>query len=655
MFEFIRTHQRLMQLVLLILILPSFALIGVSGYTTYMSGDHDLVQIGDSAITQQEFDEARRNQLQRLQASAGGAVDPAILDTTEARSALLESLIERRLIIDEATAERFSVSDAMLRDAIASIPELQVDGRFSPERYNEVLAAMGISSRDFEQGQRGELALQRVLGPIGATARVPATVSQAVAQALTSQRTVRLRVFDAADYKADIQITEADVKAWYDANQEQLQVPEYVSANYLVLDEAAAMQGLPEISDSDMRAYYEQNKSRYVMPARVQVSHILFDVPAGASDAQRADVLKKAQAVAERAKADPSRFAELARTESDDAGTANEGGRLGWITRGSWPEALEEAVFALEKGKTSDVVEGPDGYHVFLAEDVQPETGETFEQAQAKVQSEIRRQLAADRYAEMASRLTDLVYDEQTSLQPAAQALGLEVRTANGIARDGLLDASDVSGENAAAESPDAQILNDVRVRRALFSGQTYTDKHNSGVIEISPSVLVVVRIDEVTPAHVLPLEKAEDFIRERLLAERSLDAASKAGVAMLTQLQGNTGTAEPEGFGTAQTVSRIDTQGLSKPVLDAAFAADANSLPAYVGVEGGQGYVLIRVEGAEAGKDDPTLNASLTAQISQALGTAEQSAVLRAMREAAEVRLLPEAEEALKPEGQQG
>src|SRR5690606_15474145 len=190
MFDFIRTHQRLMQLVLLILILPSFALIGVSGYTNYVSGDHDLVAVGDSAITQQEFDEARRNQLQRMQASSGGAFDPAVLDTPQARSALLESLIERRLIIDEASKKRFSVSDAMLREAIASIPELQEDGRFSPQRYNQVLASMGVSSREFEQGQRAELALQRVLGPIGATAGVPATVTQTVEQALTAQRTI---------------------------------------------------------------------------------------------------------------------------------------------------------------------------------------------------------------------------------------------------------------------------------------------------------------------------------------------------------------------------------------------------------------------------------------------------------------------------------
>ncbi|TFL11229.1 peptidylprolyl isomerase [Pusillimonas caeni] len=653
MFDFIRTHQRLMQLVLLILILPSFALIGVSGYTNYVSGDHDLVAVGDSAITQQEFDEARRNQLQRMQASSGGAFDAAALDTPQARSALLESLIERRLIIDEASKERFSVSDAMLREAIASIPELQEDGRFSPQRYNQVLASMGVSSRDFEQGQRAELALQRVLGPVGATAGVPATVTQAVEQALTAQRTIRLRAFDSADYAGQIQISEADVKAWYDANQQQLQLPEYVSADYLLLDEAAAMQSLPEITESEMRAYYEQNKARYVMPARVQVSHILIEAPEGA--AQRDEARGKAEEIAKRLAADPAQFAEVAKAESQDAGTAGSGGRLGWITKGSWPQSLEDAVFALKKGEVSGAVEGPDGFHVFLAEDVQAEAGETFDQAKAKVQGEIRRQLAADRYAEMATRLTDLVYDDQTSLQPAAQALGLQVRSANGIARDRLLAATDIEGGKAAAQSDDAQVLDDPRVRRALFSSQSYTDKHNSGVIEISPGVMVVVRVNQITPAHVLPLEKAGDQIRERLLAERSRDAARKAGEEALAALKGQAGNDVPEGFGSSQTISRVDPQGLGKPVLDAAFGADTQSMPAYVGVEGGQGYVIVRVEGAKSGQADPMLQASLSAQIGQAVGMAEQAAVLQAMREAAKVRMLPEAEKALQPEEQQG
>jgi len=652
MFDFIRTHQRLMQLVLLILILPSFALIGVSGYTNYVSGDHELVQVGDSAITRQEYDQARRNQLQQLQASRGGAFDPAVLDTPQARSALLESLIDRRVIASQAAEHHFSVSDAMLREAIASIPELQENGRFSAQRYNDVLASMGVSSREFEQGQRGELALQRVLGPVAATASVPPTVVQGLEQALTAQRTVRLRAFAAADYAKDVKVTDADIKAWYDANQEKLKVPEYVTADYLLLDEAAAMQGLPAVDEKAMKDYYEQNKARYVMPARVQLSHILIETPAGATQAQRDEARAKAQKIADQVAADKSRFAAIAKEQSQDAGTAKDGGLLGWITKGSWPKPLEDAVFALQKGQVSGVVEGPGGYHVFLAHDVQPERGETFEQAKGKVQSEIRRQLAADRYAEMASKLTDLVYDDQSSLRPAAQALGMQVRTASGIAADRLLPESDVQEGSAASAGADAAVLDDPRVRRALFAPQSYAEKQNSGVIEISPGVMVVVRVNKITPAHVQPLDKAQGFIREQLVAERSRAAAQKAGEEALAALRKAPAGDAPEGFGTQLSVSRVDPQGLDKPVLDAAFNAPTQSLPAYTGVQGGQGYVIVRVDGAKAGEANPALRQSLSLQLAQAMGSAEQAATLKAMREAAKVKMLPEAREALAAEG---
>ncbi len=653
MFDFIRTHQRLMQFLLLVLIFPSFALIGVSGYTNYVSGDEDLVKVGDSAVTKQEYEEARRTQLQRMQANSGGAFDPAVLDTPQVRTALLESLIERRVVIDEATENRFSVSDNVLRQTIASIPELQVDGQFSPERYSQVLASMGVSSKDFEQGQRGEMALQRVLGPVVMTASAPAPVIASIEKALTAERTIRLRALAASDYADDIHITDEDIKSWYDSHPQDLQVPEYVNADYILLDEQAAMQGLPAISDSDMQAYYEQNKARYVMPARVELSHILVQVPAGASPDERDAALKKAQQIAEQAKAEPGKFAELAATESQDAGTSKDGGKLGWITKGAWPADMETAAFALEQGQVSDPVQGPEGYHVFLASNTQAEQGESFEQAKSKVQSEIRRQLGSDRYAEMATKLTDLVYENPSSLQPAAEALGLTVQTVSGISSSQLLPADDVEGD-AAVASPDAALLDDPRVRRALFSSETYRDKQNSGVIEISPGTMLVVRVNQIVPAHIQPLDKAADAIRQTLIAERSLKLATQAGQKVLADLKAADGKADEaalEEFGEPLTISRINPQGLNKQVLDAAFNAPATPLPAYVGVEGGQGFIIVVVEDAKAGEPNPALQASLPAEIGQIQAQAEERAVMQAMRDAVGVEVLPGAQEVLAGE----
>lgn len=653
MFDFIRTHQRLMLLVLVILIFPSFALVGISGYTNYVSGNKDLVKIGDASVTLEDFNGAQRNQMQQLQANMGAAFDPSLLDNPQARENLLESLIDRGVVIETATKAHFSVSDNVLRRAIAAIPELQVDGQFSPERYDEVLAAMGISSRDFEQSQRAELALQRVLGPIGFTAGVPASVVNGLRQALTEQRTLRLKVYEANAYTDQVKVSDADVKDWYSKNEERLRVPEHVRAQYLVLDEAAAMKALPAPTDAEMQAYYDQNKSRYVLPGRVLLNHILIKAGADASAQERDAARAKAQALAEKVAADKSSFADVAKAESQDIGTAKDGGRLGWITRGILPTELETAIFALNQGDVSGVVEGPDGFHVFMASEVEPERGETFEQAKAKVEAEIRRQLGAERFAEMASSLRDLAYDNATTLEPAAQALGIDIRTATGIAQDRLLPEQQVQGQ-AAAASPDASILEDARVRRALFSPALMAEKQNSGVIEITPDTLVVVRVDEVVPSSIQPLEQVDDVIREALVQEQALALARKAGEADLATYRAANGNTVPEGFGSSLTVSRVSPQNVNAQALEAAFSAPTDTLPAYTGVEGQGGYVVVRLEGVTPGNDGGQALANLPQELNNLWGRAEERAVLKAMRTTLGVEVLPDAQAVIQGETEQ-
>ncbi|WP_237173120.1 SurA N-terminal domain-containing protein [Paracandidimonas lactea] len=655
MFDFIRSHQRLMQLILLILILPSFVLIGVSGYTNYVSGDRDLVKVGDSAITQQVFDQARNNQMRQLQQTMQGGFDPAVVDNPQARKALLDQLIERQVLINAATSDRFSISDTALRQAIATMPQFQVEGSFSPERYNQILASAGLSPRDFEAGQRAELAIDRVLGPVGDSALVPGEVLDRIERTLTAQRSIRLRSFPATDYEKDIVITDADIQAWYDKNKDSLQLPEQVTAQYILLNEKAAMSNLPAVTDQQLRDYYEQNKARYVRPARVNVSHIQVTVPAGASGAQRTQAQEKAQKILERLRKAPDTFAEVAKAESQDAGTAADGGKLGWITQGSWPANLESAVFGLQAGQISGVIDGPSGYHIFRVNERQAEQGESFEQARAKVETEVRRQLGSERFADMATKLTSLAYDNATSLDPAAQALGLKVHTAAGITRDRLLSADEVPA-NAASASPDAALLDDVRVRRALFSAPVLNEKQNSGVIEISPDTMLVVRAHEVIPAHVPELAQVTDHIRATLKAERALQAATKAGEQLLAALRnGETGPATEEGFGTVQSVSRIDPKGLPKVITDAAFAVPADKLPAFQGVTGPQGYVVVRIEGAQAGTVDSPQLAGLQSDLSRVWGQAEEKAVLEVMRQRMGVKVLPEAEKAIQGESREG
>lgn len=650
MFEIIRKNQRVMQLVLLVLILPSFVLIGVSGYSSYVSGDSDIVKVGDSAITSQEFDRARRMQLDDMQRNNPSGFDLAQADSLESRRALLESLIDQRVQIEVATADRFNVSDIALRDYIATMPEFQENGVFSPALYSQVLASAGIDTRDFEQSQRGQLALQRVLGPVAASTSMLPSVMNKLEIALTEERGVRTRSFLTRDFEPEVQISDAGLQAWYDANKQSLELPQQVKVEYLLLNEAAAFKDLPTPTDEQLKQYYEQNKARYVQPGRVNISHILVNVPAGASDSEREAAQTKARELAEKAQANKDDFADLARANSQDEGSAREGGELGWISKGSWPSVLENAVFALKKGDVSGVIEGPNGFHIFKSNEVQPEQGESFEQARSKVQEEVRKQLASERFADMASKLTNLVYDNEDSLEAAANALGLTLKQAEGISRQGLIPASQVEGDLAAANGPDAAVLDDSRVRQALFNAEALASRKNAGVVEVSPDTLIALRVIDVTDAHVPALDKVRTIAEENLRREKAAALAVQAGEDYLKQLQAGS---EPENFSAQFAVSRAEFPEMDEALLNKVLANPVDKLPAYVGDRQPQGYTVVQILSHQPGKaGNPGLD-MLTAQLTQAMARTETQAVLQAMRVQEKVQILPEAEKELTSSGE--
>ncbi len=645
-----------MQFILLLLIVPSFLLVGVQGYDSFVNREPELAEVAGQQVSRAEFDMAHRNQLEQLRQRLGAQFDVALFDTPAARRQLLDQLIDQRLLAHVAAENRFSVSDATLRNTIAAIPQVQDNGRFSPERYRQVLAAQGLTPATFEAGLRRDLAVSRVLEPVGATARAPAAVVAAIEQALTQERTVQLRPFTAAAFRDQVQVGDQDVQAWYDQNKQQLEIPEQVQAQYLVLDEAAATQGV-QVSDEDVQGYYEQNPTLFGQPERRRLSHILIQVPAGASEDARKQARQRAEEIAREASSSPAAFEELARKHSEDAGSAAQGGDLGWVI----PPSLAQAAGALSKDQVSGVVESPAGLHVLKVTDFQAGAVKPLAEVRQQIVDEIRKQKAAARYADMATQLTSLVYDQRDSLQPAADALGLTLRSASGITRNGLLP-SEQAGEGAAAAGADAELLDNPRVRETLFSPEVLREKLNSGLIELAPDTMVAVRVQAVQPAHVPPLEQVRERIRERLVAERAAAAARAAGEAQLQALQaaapaGQAAPADPSaapdaanGFGEPLTVSRQQPQNLPRPLLDAVMrmAPGAEGRPAYAGVAVGQDYVLVRLDRVAAGKTDPDASQDLAAQLGQAWGSAEQDAVVQMLRQQYEVKVLPAAESVL-------
>ncbi len=642
MFDFIRHHQRLMQLVLLLLIMPSFVFFGVQGYTSFMSSEPELATVDGQGITLGEFSRARRAQLEQYRNALGAQFDAAAFDTPALREQLLNSLIDQRTIAIAASQGRYSVSDELLRRTIASIPAVQVDGQFSSERYRQVLASQGMSATVFENGLRRDLALGQVLQPIGLTARVPTQVAEKILALVTEQRTVSRKLFKAADFTKDIKVSDADIKAWYEQNQTRLQIPENLDVEYVVLNESAAAKDI-KVTDAEIESFYKQNQARYGQPERRRVSHILLEVPATADDAAKAKIRQTIEDLAKRAATDPKQFAALAKDNSQDTGSASAGGDLGWISKNMLVPQVEDAVFKLDKGAVSGVVESPFGLHVLYITDIQPASVKPLADVREDIATEIRKKIAADRFATMASKLTSLIYDQRDSLKAASDSLNLPIQTGRGLTRSGLLSEEQRLGAPAPSEA-ESMILGNPKVIQAAYSTELLKDKLNSGAIELSPDTIVALRLTAVHPASVPALDKVAEQIRTIITNERALAFAQTAGSKLLESLQ-KAAKPDTKDFDAPVVVTRQNPESLTPEQLESVMSMQTTTLPVLAGIQGTDGYAILELTKVEPGSQPEAAQINqMQGQLAQAWGAAEEQAALKVLRGLYQVKMLPAA-----------
>jgi len=642
MFDFIRNHRRWMQFILLMLIVPSFVFFGLEGYSSFMSSEPDIAEVDGKPITLGQFDVARRDRLEQYRQVLGNQFDPVAIDTPAFRQDLLNTLVDQSVLAAAATRGRYSVSDDALRNTIAAIPAVQVNGQFSPERYRQVLASQGLTPNDFELGLRRDLVLRQVLGPIGMTASAPLDVTTKLLSVVSQTRTVAIRDFKFKQFADTVNITDEQIKSWYDQNAQILKVPEYVSLDYVVLNENSASKDI-KVSAADIEEYYKQNQARYSQSERRRVSHILIEVTPDADAAKRQLALAQANDLLAQAKANPSQFAQLARDNSQDPGSAQQGGDLGWISKSTLIPQVEDAVFKLNKGDIGGVVESPFGDHVIYVTDIQAATTKPLDQVRGDIENEVRRQMASLRFADLAAKLSSAVYDQRESLAPIAKSLGLTLRQATGLSKQGVLRDDLLPPGTPVIDIKQRELLDQPKVRQVAFSNDVLKDGLTSGVIEISSDTLLAIHVTSVQAPAVPPLAQVAEKVRIIIKQESAVKLAQTQGESVLAALQSSTNT--PEGFGAAQTVSRQNPLDLSANELAAVMSADLNTLPVFVGVKLSSGYRIVEITAISPGQQaDATQIKQFRQQLSQAWGNAQERAALIVLREQYGVKLKPEA-----------
>jgi peptidyl-prolyl cis-trans isomerase D len=439
------------------------------------------------------------------------------------------------------------------------------------------------------------------------------------------RREAQVARFDPADYKAKVDPTDAELQAFYKDNAQLFQAPEQADIQYLVLDAAALEKGTP-VNEADLKTYYEQNAARLAGQEERRASHILVAVPKGASAEVKAKAKAKAEELLAQVRKDPASFAEVAKKNSQDEGSAAQGGDLDFFTRGAMTKPFEDAVFALKnKGDISGLVETEFGYHIIKLTDIKAPKQRSFEEVKPELEAEVRKQQAQKKYAEAAETFSNTVYEQSDSLKPAADKLKLEIRTAQGVTR------TPPQGATGPLANP--------KFLEALFSSEAVERKRNTEAVEFGPNQMVAGRIVKHSPAHTRAFEEVKAQVRERVVNAKAAELARKDGEAKLAAWKAAPATAQ---LPPAVTLSRQDAGKQPRQVIEAALRADADKLPAFEGVDlGPQGYAVVRVLKALPREAPPPERAQQElAQYNRAWATAEAAAYYEVLKERFKVQI---------------
>ncbi|CAM8663148.1 periplasmic folding chaperone [Comamonadaceae bacterium] len=582
MFDFVRKHTKVLMFLMFLLIIPAFVLVGVDGYKSMGGSGETVATIGNSKITQEEWDFAHKNEVDRLRTSVPN-LDPKLLDSAEARYTTLERLVREKVMAEAVQSAHMTTSNARLARELQQNPTIaslrKPDGTLDMERYRQLAASQGLTPEGFEARVRRDLSLMQVESAVTGTAFSPKALSDLALNAFFERREVQVLRFSPADYASKINPSDADIDAYFQANSALFQSTESANVEYVVLD-LEAVKKTVSVNEADLKTYFEQNASRLSAKEERRASHILINAPMDMPAADRAKAKERAATLLAQVRKAPDSFAEVAKKNSQDAGSAPRGGDLDFFGRGAMVKPFEEAAFSLKKGEISDLVESDFGFHIIKLVDVKGSKQPTFEEARASLEPEMRAQLAQRKFAEVADAFTNGVYEQSDSLKPVADRLKLEVKTASNVQRQPM------PGATGPLANP--------KFLEAVFSADSLEKKRNTEALELGGNQLVSARVVGYSPARPLALNEVKAQVRERLVASRALEQAKKEGSEKLAALQANpSAVAMPA----AVTVSRDAAQGLAGAVVDAALKVSPAKLPGFAGADvGGQGYVVVRV-----------------------------------------------------------
>jgi len=625
---------------LFLLIIPSFVMFGLEGYSRFNDQGATVAKVNGNKISQGEWDAAHKREVDRLRSSMPN-IDVKMFDTPEAKYATLERLVRDQVVAAAAKKLQLVASDTKLARELQSIPAIAAlrspDGKLDMERYKQLVASQGMTPEMFEMQMRADISNQQVIQGVQASAFATLSQTQTAMNAFMQRREVQIVNIPAADFLSKVNVSEADIQAYYDKNSSKFQSMESADIEYVILDIESLRQSIV-LNEQDLKSYYEQNLQRLSSKEERRASHILITAAKDAPEAEKKAARAKAEELLKAVKAKPASFADVARKNSQDPGSAVKGGDLDFFGRGAMVKPFEDAAFGLKKSDISDIVESEFGYHIIQLTDIKAPKAQSFEALRPSLEADLKKQQAQRKFAEMAETFSNTVYEQSDSLKPVAEKLKLSVQKASKVAR------------NAESQNPQSKnLLNNPALLQALFSEASLQKQRNTEAIEVAPNTLVSARVVKHQPAAALALTEVKDLVKRNLTQDKAAEMAKVQGEQKLANLK-----TSAEGLPNAMVLSREKSQRQLPQVVEAVLKVDPNKLPAVSGVDlGAQGYAVIRVTKVLPPEDNQALMKQAQQQFTQLWGAAETLAYLAELKSVMKAEILvakPSAEKAKTP-----
>jgi len=614
MFDFVRSHNRVLQVMLGIVIIPVFGFVGLSSYLQPNESAVPVASVDGHDITHADWDAQRRQDVDQIR-SRNPQVDLKLLDTPEAQRRSLDAIVRDRVLQAAVVHENLAVSDERVAHEYQTNPEFDQLRAMPKATRDAVLAQQGLGGNALLENIARQLARNQAQQGVAISGFLPASSMKASTDAWFDQRDIQWQHFDTKDYTAAIQPTDAQVEAYYKAHAADFVAPEQARIEYLVLD-APALQSQVKADPTLVQGYYDANKSRYTTPEERSASYILAKVAPNASPADVAKAKALAESELAAVRKNPAGFADIAKKIPQDGGPL-EGGDLDFMRKGALGvPALDDALFSMKPDQISDIIRIDGGFQIVKLTGVRGGAVKPFDEVKPQIEDQLKAQEALKLFSADAEKFKDTVYEQADSLDAAAKAFQLTKQTAT-------VTRTPAAGATGPLASP--------KLLAAVFATDAIKNKHNTEAVESGPNQLAAAHVVEYAPQHTRPLAEVHDLVVAAVRSAQAAANARKDGEARVAEAKKDPALALPQ----AATVSRLDRTGaVPRTVVDAALQADLSKGPTVVGVVLPDGsFAAIRVLKSTPHLPDPNETAQFKNAFTNAFEEAEAEAVYDSLK----------------------